>query len=338
MKHLKTYLLLILGLSIIFVFCSKQKSEEDAQLQQVTENLYAIFGMGGNVAFLVTDEGVLVVDSGTYPSSGKELVEKIGQVTDKKIKYLVITHYHGDHTQGAQYFPSEAVVISHANTRKNLEKLQIPRIEAALGGGFDKRLKAAEEKVEKLKSEENPELEKAMEDLESLKNHIQEYRNLRLILPETILTSDTTIHLGGHDVELLHKGRGHTDGDLIVYFPQEKAVHMGDLLFHRMIPYIETEAGSDTENWIRILEHVAKMDVEKVIPGHGEITDRNGLLAKAEYLKTLRGEVGRLIKEGASLDETIGKIDLSGFHDFEGYAGRLGQNVGAVYEELSEER
>ena len=336
MRHLRIMLLLILGLIIIFVFCSEQKSTEDLELRQITENLYSIFGKGGNVAFLVTDDGVLVVDSGTYPSAGKELVEKIGQVTDKEIKYLVITHYHGDHTQGAQYFPSEAVVISHANTRKNLEKLQMPRIEAALGGGFDKRLKAAEEKVEKLKSEENPELEKAVEDLESLKSHIQEYRDLRLVLPETILFSDTTIHLGGHDVELLYMGRGHTDGDLIVYFPSEKAVHMGDLLFHRMIPYIEREAGSDTENWIRILEHVAKMDVEKVIPGHGEITDRNGLLAKAEYLKSLRAEVGRFIENNASLDETMGKIDLPGFHDLEGYADQLGQNVGAVYEELSE--
>lgn len=336
MRHLRILLLLILGLIIIFVFCSEQKPAEESPLRQITENLYAIFGKGGNVAFLVTDDGVLVVDSGTYPSAGKELVEKIAQVTDKEIKYLVLTHYHGDHTQGAQYFTSEAVVISHANTRKNLEKLQIPRIEAALGGGFDKRLKAAEEKVEKFKAEENPELEKAVEDLESLKSHIQEYRDLRLVLPETVLYSDTTIHLGEHDVELLYMGRGHTDGDLIVYFPSEKTVHMGDLLFHRMIPYIEREAGSDTENWIRILEHVAKMDVEKVIPGHGEITDRNGLLAKAEYLKSLRAEVSRFIENNVSLDETMGKIDLPGFHDLEGYADQLSQNVGAVYEELSE--
>ena len=83
---------------------------------------------GGNVAFLVTDEGVLVVDSGTSPEAGRLVMAEIAKKTDKPVKYLVLTHYHGDHTFGLQAFPSSTVIIAQQNTADNIRHLNEPRI------------------------------------------------------------------------------------------------------------------------------------------------------------------------------------------------------------------
>lgn len=112
---------------------------------------------------------------------GENLLKRIREVTDKEIKYLILTHYHGDHIQGAQVF-KEAVIISHSNTKKNIEKIKIPRIEEAKTKSLPAQIKSAKEKVEKFRAENNPELKKAGEELSFL-----ERRLFLFILGEVIL-------------------------------------------------------------------------------------------------------------------------------------------------------
>lgn len=339
MKALKHFIFLTFLISfILFPLSQLECQSTELQIQKITEHLYVIFGLGGNVAFLVTDEGVLVIDSKTLPSSGEEIVTKIRQVTDKEIRYLIYTHYHGDHVQGAQSFPPSVLIISHSNTRENIEKFSLPRLEETKAKLLPKQLTEAELKVKKLKEEKNPKLGEAEKELEMIQKRIKEFEELKLILPQITLETKSVIHIGGQRVELLYMGNGHTNGDLLVYFPLKKAIHMGDLLFNNIIPYIDREAGSNTRNWIKILEEVEKLDIEKVIPGHGEIADKKALLAQTEYLKDLRAEVSRMIQEGLSLNEIKKKIDLSKYQKLEGYSQRFFRNVEAVYSELMEEK
>lgn len=303
-------------------------------LKKLTDNLYAVSGGGGNCAFLVTDEGVLLVDSKTSPSLGEELLRKVREVTEKEIKYLVFTHYHGDHIQGAQIF-EKSTVISHGNTRKNIEKITIPRIEE-MKRNLPEQIKSAREKVEKFRTENNPELKKAEEELASLERRWKDLENLKIIIPQVIVEDRYSIKLGGKEIVLFYSGKGHTDGDLLVYFPSEKTIHMGDLLFNNIIPVIDFQGGSNTENWIRILEEVEKMDLQIVIPGHGEIGDKSILRAQAEYLKLLRNEVKKLIDQGLSLQEAIDKAELPAYKGMDGYAQRFPRNVEAVYREFKE--
>lgn len=335
MKLSKALLAFALCFMLFLSFAADIQSQE-LQLQKITSHLYMVSGGGGNVAFLVTEEGVLVIDAKTYPYQAEELLAKIKEITDKPIKYLIFTHYHADHTWGAQSLPAAKVTVSHINTRKNMEKFGLPQIEEYTTKIFPQQIKELEQKIEKLEAEKSPKLEEAEKELAQTKKQFEEFKQLKLVLPDLTFKKKAVMHICCQKVKLLYMGNGHTDGDTIVYFPDEKAIHMGDLLFIDMIPYIDRDAGSNTENWIKILNKVAEMDVEKVIPGHGEITDNKGLLAQIEYLKTLRAEVEKFIKQGASLKETKEKLKLPKYEKMGYYERFFPINVEAVYKEMTE--
>lgn len=319
MKGFKYYLSLV---SIIFVvffsaiiaYCQN----EELKLQKVTENLYMIGStIAGNVAFLVTEEGVLCVDAKYFPYQGEKVVEIIRQVTDKPIKYLIYTHYHGDHTQGAQAFPSSTLIIAHINTYKNMKEDGLARIEKDKTIYFPRQLKALEENVKKLQQENSPELKKAEEELELKRFQIKNYERLELRYPALTFEEKAVIYLGGQKIELLYLGKAHTDGDILIYFPQEKVIHMGDVLYwpgkeERMLnkenilqavaQMDATEVESliaDWENWIKILKTAAQRDVEKVLHGHGDITDKTALTTQANHLKNLLSNIKDLSKQGS---------------------------------------
>ena len=319
---------------ISFIIFNNSFSQE-LNLKKLSENLYAVFGGGGNCTFFVTEEGVLLVDSKTSPSLGKELLKKIREVTDKEIKYLVYTHYHGDHIQGAQVFEG-AKVVSHINTKKNITQIAIPRMEEMKLKILPEQIKSAKEKLEKLKAENSPEIKKAEDELSSLERRLKDIESLKIILPDITIDTREVIRLGGKEIVLFYSGRGHTDGDLIIYFPSEKVIHMGDLVFNNIIPYIDYQGGSSTENWIKILEDLEKEDVRTVIPGHGEIGDKGILKAQKEYLVDLREEVKKYFDKGLTLEEVIKRADLPKYKDLEGYKQRFSRNVEAVFREFME--
>ncbi len=324
-------------LFLLFIF-SLFVSAQELSLKKLKDNFYAILGGGGNVAFMVTKEGVLVVDSKTSPALGERLLEKIRSVTDKEIKYLIFTHYHGDHIQGAQVLEPSVTFISHVNTRNNIEKITLPRLEEIRTKLLPQQIEQIKKKIEELKVQKSPELEKAEEELRTTERRWKNMENLKIILPEKTVENKTSIFLGEKEIVLLYLGRGHTNGDLIVYFPSEKIIHMGDLVFNNIIPYIDFQGGSSTENWIKILEEVEKMDLEIVIPGHGEIGDKSILRAQSEYLKTLREEVKKFVEQGISLEETVKRAELPKYKNLDGYSQRLSRNVEAVYRELKENK
>jgi len=333
LKYLPSSTLIV----ILLLFFAADSQSQELKLQKVTKHLYMISGGGGNVAFLVTEEGVLVVDSMSSPNQGKELVAKIQQVTDKPIKYLIYTHHHLDHVLGSQSFPTSIEIISHKNTLKNMKNFILPMMQEYISKRFPQNINELEQKIEKLRAEKSPELEMAEKELEQTREEFEEYKKTKVIFPEITFEKRSSIHLGDKEVKLFYMGTAHSAGDTIVYFAEEKAVHVGDLLFHNMIGCLNSGPFS-SENWIIILEKVAEMDIEKVIPGHGELTDKKGLLAWAEYLKDLRAEVKKFILEGASLEETKAKLKLPKYQKMSGYERCLLRNTEAVYLEMTSKK
>ncbi len=332
MKRTTPYGFFVFMILFIFTlsFIADCQSEE-LKLQKLTENLYVVFGDGANVAFLVTEEGVLVVDTPIYPYQSKIMIDKIHQITDRPIKYLVYTHYHADHTNGAQGFPESTIVIAHENTSKNMRNKSLPyRIIP-----YPSDIPELEQEVEKLRKEKSPKLKEVEKELQRARKQLKETQQLKLILPEKTFQKRLDIEMSGKKVILLYMGNGHTDCDVLVYFPSEKAIHMGDLLFHNMIPSIIHEAGGNTENWITILEKVAAMDVEIVIPGHGEIADKQGLLFQAEFFKDLRAEVKKYVDKEASLEQTKEMLKLPKYENTRGYDKNLAENITVAYHEMT---
>ena len=301
----------------------------------VANGLYLVEGLeGGNVAFLVTDEGVLVVDSGTSPEAGRLIMAEIAKKTDRPVKYLVLTHYHGDHTFGLQAFPPSTVIIAQQNTADNIRHLNEPRIQGQLEKRMPEMIAAQGEKVAQLRKKKSRDLKQEEERLKELEADLAQLQGLRLVYPAITYESKLRIRLGGEMIEVIYPGNAHTNGDSLVYFPGLKVVHMGDLLFNGSLPYIGAEAGADTASWMAKIQEVSGWDIDKFIPGHGPLADKEGLTRMAAYLGDLRQAVQGAIAAGQSLDQ-MKKMPLPPAWKDLKWPELFPQNVEAVYNELS---
>lgn len=261
-------------------------------LEQLTADSYALFGRGGNVGFVVGEDGVLLIDD-QFADIAQAILDQIASVTPKPVKYLVNTHHHGDHTGGNALFAKMSLIVAHHDVRKYM-------LEAA----------ASDPKID-----------------------VQE-----VPAPSLTYSKEVRIHLGSKAIRLLHIARGHTSGDTIVYVPEDKVVHVGDLCFNGLHPYIDVAHGGSTKEWVETLEGILSTLPAgvRVIPGHGKLTDLDGLRRFKGYLESLRREVGEAIRAGKSRAEAMESVTLAGYADYVGVEGftSLSGNVGIVYDEL----
>jgi glyoxylase-like metal-dependent hydrolase (beta-lactamase superfamily II) len=135
-------------------------------------------------------------------------------------------------------------------------------------------------------------------------------------LPNETFETSHELAVGGKTVRVEHLGRGHTGGDLVVLFVEDRVLHTGDLFFNGRYPNIDLEAGGSVREWIATLDRVLALDFDRVIPGHGPVTDRAGLLAYQGFLRELWGLAEGAARDGKSLPETLA---LPGFTADAGY-------------------
>jgi glyoxylase-like metal-dependent hydrolase (beta-lactamase superfamily II) len=129
-------------------------------------------------------------------------------------------------------------------------------------------------------------------------------------LPNQLVDGELTLRLGGKTIRLLELGRGHTDGDLVVHFVEDRTVHTGDLFFNGRYPNIDLEAGGSVREWSATIDRILALDFDHVIPGHGPVTDAEGLRAFQRFMQQL-AEVGRQAeRDGLSLKDTLAAVDL----------------------------
>lgn len=165
------------------------------------------------------------------------------------------------------------------------------------------------------------------------------WRESAQLLPSETFSDRHILSIGGKNLELIHPGIGHTDGDLVVLFREEGVVHMGDLMFNRHYPNIDLEAGGSVQAWPATLMNVLSLDFERVIPGHGDTTDRKGLREFRAFLLQL-GEIGRTAAaEGWSLEATRATDALQADADYEPirFIVSLGLDRGFVLQRAWEE-
>lgn len=129
-------------------------------------------------------------------------------------------------------------------------------------------------------------------------------------LPNETFRNEHRMEIGGKTLRLVHPGRGHTDGDLVVLFVEDKVLHTGDLFFNGRYPNIDLEAGGSVAEWVATIDRVLELDFDRVIPGHGPVTDREGLRAFQDFMRELAGVGSEAVREGWSLEETQEKASL----------------------------
>jgi len=259
----------------------------------------------GNTTVIIGERGVLVVDSCFLPSSARLDVEQIHKWTDKPVTYLVNTHWHFDHTLGnATYvaaFPS-IQIIAQKETQKLVGEVnpgalarypeRKERTEKALATG--KKIDGSPLTEGERKRYEKR-LAGLMPTLEELKTAVQ-------FVPNVSFDRELNIDLGHRPVQIRFLGRGHTAGDTIVYLPSEKILASGDLLVHP-VPYLFGDISVDHANTLQLM---AQLDVETIVPGHGEVLHgKDYIYQVVDFLHAVNTEVEKEINAGANTPEEV---------------------------------
>ena len=264
----------------------------------IAPGVFALVGGDGstNSGFVVTEEGVVVIDTQGPAELAMLLREKIKETTDKPVTHVINTHYHGDHTFGNQYF-AEAVIIAHENTRRALiDKDEAHRAMFARFFGED-----------------------------SLKG-------FSLTLPAVTFNDRMTLRLGGRTIELVHPWPiAHTDGDIFVWLPAERIVFAGDLLYNGRLPLLND---GGTAGALKALDLIILTDASVLVPGHGPVSVMEDVAGYRGFLEALRTEVGGFIDRGAGREEVVSQVKASGYSQWIMYKEWLPANAGRVYDEL----
>jgi cyclase len=233
-----------------------QNQTQPAQLtiNKVKDGLFEIEGDGGNVAVLVTNEGVILVDD-KYERDHDQIMDRIKSVTQQPVKYVFSTHYHEDHSGGNAKFLPTSEIISTRNARTNI----------------------LEHKQSNGSADTKP--------------------------ARVVFTDETSVFLGGREVRAHYFGRGHTNGDAVIYFPELRTIHTGDLMAGTS-PLIDYPGGGSLAEWAKTLSNaMAAWDFDTVIPGHGPVTNKAGLTTYRDNVDKLRARATELIRQGKSQDE-----------------------------------
>jgi glyoxylase-like metal-dependent hydrolase (beta-lactamase superfamily II) len=241
-------------------------SKVQIKVNKVAGNIYMLEGAGGNIGASVGDDGIVIVDDQYAPLADK-IQAALKGITDKPVRFVINTHYHGDHTGGNAYFQKQAPIIAHDNVRKRLES------GGAAGNGSSV--------------------------------HMDVKPAAKEALPIITFDHDVTVHLNGEDIRALFFPAGHTDGDSIIFFPKSNVVHMGDDFVTYGFPFIDVDSGGSINGMIDAVEKVIGQlppDV-KIIPGHGPISNLDDVRAYLTMLKATRDLVAKEIKDGKTFDQ-----------------------------------
>lgn len=231
----------------------------DIDSERIGDDVWVLFGLGGNVTVLRTDAGSVIVDAMTVPLQGSRIRANAEALTGAPVVVIVNTHYHLDHTGGNPGFDAPIRVLA---TERTLHHLQV----------------TAPERANK---------------------------------PNEVFVHERTLRLGGKTIELVHPGRGHTDGDLVALFVEDRVLVTGDLLFNHLYPNIDLEAGGSVQAWGDSLDNVLELDFDTVVPGHGAVTDRAGLEGFQRFMRQLAAIGRRAAERGDALEATLATTDLT---------------------------
>jgi len=260
--------------SIIISFLSYGQRDWDKveiTSEKLSDNIYVLFGSGGNIGLAIGTENAYVIDDQFAPLTQKILAH-IKSLTDKPVKWVLNTHWHGDHSGGNENFANAgALIIAHENVRK--------------------RMATKQERSGGRRTEPSP---------------------LAALPVITFNDKMTLHLDNGNTMHAMHVNDAHTDGDSYYYFPEDNVLHMGDNFFVGRYPFIDLNSGGDIDGLISNVTMTLAMidDNTKIIPGHGVVASKSDLKAYQNVITKVRERVVKARSEGNTLEQTQ-KLGLS---------------------------
>jgi|TARA_B100002003_G_C14022223_1_gene492902 glyoxylase-like metal-dependent hydrolase (beta-lactamase superfamily II) len=242
--------------------------EAEISIESISDNIYVLFGLGGNILVSTGADGVLLVDD-QMPELKYKILRSLRKIGGKSVDYIINTHWHFDHAEGNLVFgPDGAKIVAHENSRKmmlnpkpiNLSFIVYPQQPYPLNA-----------------------------------------------VPQITYQDSMKLHLNGDQIELYHFGHAHTTGDTAVYLRNSNVLHMGDVFNMTGPPFIDAGNGGSIDGIIRFCEEILKVvnDETVVVPGHGPISTTEDIQTYIDMLIVVRDRIQAQILEGKSLQEII---------------------------------
>jgi glyoxylase-like metal-dependent hydrolase (beta-lactamase superfamily II) len=233
--------------------------EVEIKVVPVAAGVWMLQGAGGNIGVSAGEDGVFLVDDQYAPLTPK-ILAAVKSISERPVRFVVNTHWHGDHTGGNENLgKAGAVIVAHDNVRRRMSTEQ-------LMAAFDRTVPASPPAA----------------------------------LPVITFADGVTFHLNGDTLSVVHLPAGHTDGDSAIFWQDADVMHAGDLFFHGNFPFIDLDSGGSIDGLIAAVETLRARagDGTKIIPGHGALATRADLAAYGDVLRGVRAAVAALIAEG----------------------------------------
>jgi cyclase len=266
-------------------------------MTQVADSIYMLKGRGGNIGLSVGEDGVFMIDD-QYAPLTEGIRAEIAKISDQPVRFLINTHWHGDHTGGNESLGGTGtVIVAHENVRKRMSSDQVRAL-------FDSVVPASPDAS----------------------------------LPIITFDSSVTFHLNGEDIRAMHVAHAHTDGDSIIHFPASNVIHAGDVTFIGQYPFIDVDTGGSINGIISAVDAILVLcdDNTKIIPGHGPLSTPADLRPYRAMLVIMRDRIAAMIAEGKSLEEVLAAKPSAEYDEVQGKGFINPENfVKEIYMDLS---
>jgi glyoxylase-like metal-dependent hydrolase (beta-lactamase superfamily II) len=267
-------------------------------------------GNTSNAGFVVTSDGVVVFDALGTPSLGWALLQEIRKVTDKKIRYVVLSHYHADHIYGLQAFRdhTDAIIV-------------------------------AQERAGEYRDNEETADEKASQRLDQRRAALSPWvdGNTRVVPPDIAFRDRMTIALGDRRLTLIYAGPAHSSSDMMMMVEPDGVLFAGDIVQNGRIPFMNSDDVSTTQ-WLNALREVEKLDPKFIIPGHGRTSTeaKQAIVFTRDYIQYLRGTMAKAVQSWTDFDAAYDQADWSKYRDMPAFANNNRGNAYRIYLELEQ--
>lgn len=272
-----------------------------AEMKKIAPDLYFHFDYdSSNSIIWATEEGVLVIDTRQHPRGAKELVEKIRKITDKPIRWAVVSQAHGDHYLGNQVFKElGATIVSQSDAAQVMEKYFDKDV--ARRGGFFKR-------------------------------HRFDPSEIKMTLPDVTLDTKMTIKLGVKEAQLVYFGPGQDPGASFIYFPHAKALATSGNFGRQS--WANPMFTPSVDGWIAVLRKTLEMDVDVFLPGHGDVGNKKDVQEAIGFLTDVQAGVKDAIANGMSREQAAKTLQFPKYKDWRN-ANNAPATITAMYHLLT---
>jgi cyclase len=245
---------------------AQDEPEPSIQTKAVAPGVHVLYGQAGNIGVSHGPDGVFLIDD-QYAAMTPKVIEAVAAIHPEPPRFVLNTHWHTDHTGGNENLAEKgSIIVAHDEVRVRMSVEQFSEF-------FQRRTPAAPPKA----------------------------------LPVVTFNDSLSLHVNGDELRGVYTPHAHTDGDVFIHFRKANVIHTGDLMFAGLYPFIDLESGGSVDGLIAAVDRMLTLADQntRIIPGHGKMTDRAGLVAYRKMLSVTSERVRKLQREGKSVEEVL---------------------------------